>query len=100
MKNMMELQKVCREKLMEYKGFESAMAVYETVGKIHKYAQNFIKREIEEMKKEEENGENVEFRCDNADDVLRSTIEWILRSGDREMAEYLREELTALAERL
>ena len=100
MKNMMELQKVCIEKLMEYKGFESAKAVYETVGQLHKYAQNFIEREIEEMKKEEENGENIEFRCDNAVDVLQSTVEWIMKSGEEKMAEYLREELTALAERL
>ena len=92
------LHVACSEQLYRYTGFAAAVAVYDTVGKLHKYAARFVASELAAMQQAAETPELVEYYIDNAISLLWDTVEWIIDADEPEALSALRAELTALFE--
>lgn len=98
--NIRTLHTACSDKLYLYTGFSAAVAVYDTVGKLHKYAGGFISAQLAELQQMPELPEFVEYYVDNALSLLWDTVEWLTDSGEPEALDALRVELVALLDRL
>lgn len=80
--NIRTLHAACSDRLYLYSGFAAAVAVYDTVGKLHKYAEQFISAQLSEMKQADELPELIEYYTDNAISLLWDTVEWLTDAGE------------------